>query len=104
MKEENQKNQEPAEAGAGSYFIVMGENGSWAVSTVMARHIEACLAAKRSPEWIAFVELTGSRVKVRARQIQWIGQSTPEQRAAERRFNRAVGREYSADQTWGEED
>ncbi len=96
--------EEGAQPDAGDYFIVVGENFTWYVSTEMARFIEACLDRKFRPRWVTFVDLGGSRVRVRARHIEFICQCTTEQRAAERDFFRALKQERKADRAWGEEE
>ena len=60
----------------------------------MAKAIEARLDAKRRPRWVTFVDLTGSRVRLRARRIEYICQCTAEQRTAERAFFRSLKREF----------
>jgi hypothetical protein len=101
---EQRQGGESAEPLAGDYFLVVGENFTWYVSTEMARFIEACLDCKSRPRWIRFVDLAGSRVRVRARQIEYICQCTSEQRAAERAFFRALKQEPKVDRSWGEDD
>jgi hypothetical protein len=66
------------------FFVVSGDRSTWSVSTTMARHIEACLDARPRPRWITFVDLSGARVRVRARHIDSLTRSTAEQRAVER--------------------
>ncbi|MEP6574333.1 MAG: hypothetical protein ABJD11_16645 [Gemmatimonadota bacterium] len=89
---------------AGDYFIVSGENSTWQVSTVMARHIETILDAEPRVVWVRFVDLSGSRVRLRTRQIEYICQSTVEQRAHDRDFSRTLTRERKTDRSWGEDD
>ena len=89
---------------AGDYFVVSGENWSWQVSTEMARHIEACLDAEPRPVWVKFVDLAGSRIRVRAGLIEYICQSTHEQRATDRALGRMLREERKADKSWDEDD
>jgi hypothetical protein len=101
--------QEPHDDGtarpqAGDYFLVCGEWCTWYVSTAMARFIERCLDARPRPKWVKFVDLTGARVRVRARQIEYICQCTAEQRATERAFFRSLTQERKADRSWDEDD
>ena len=101
--------QEPFEDGAarpdaGEYFVVSGDCGIWYVSTEMVRHIEACLDAVPRPRWVKFVDLSGARVRVRTRQIDYLYQCTADQRAAERTFFRALDQERKADRRWEEDD
>lgn len=102
LKEESEP--EAIKPDAGDYFIVSGDCSTWYVSTVMARHIEAVLDAEPRALWVKFVDLAGSRVRIRIRQIEYICQSTAEQRAGDREFSRALNRERKADRSWGEDD
>lgn len=90
--------------GAGTYFAVGTRSGTWYVSTAMARHLEACLDAEPRPTWLRFVDLTGARVRIRAKDVELLQQSTPEQRALEREFSRAQNRERKADRNWEEDE
>ncbi len=89
---------------AGDYFIVSGDDSTWYVSSAMARHIESVLDAAPWARWVTFVDLAGSRVRLRTREIDYLCQCTAEQRAMERRFSRALTRERRADRSWGEEE
>ena len=95
---------EPISPAAGDYFIVSGDCGTWLVSTVMARHIELVLDAQPPARWVRFVDLAGSRVRLRTRQIDYVCQCTAEQRALERRFSRALMRERKADRSWEDDE
>ncbi len=93
---------ESARSGVGDYFVVMAEQSSWRVSTAMARAIDAMLDAEPKAKWVKFVDLSGSRVRLRVSQIEYLTQCTAEQRAADRRFDQAIKREYKADRSWDE--
>lgn len=90
--------------GPGTYFYLCTRSGSWYLSTVMAKHLEACLDAEPRPSWIRFIDVAGASILVRARDIEYLNQSTPEQRAAERTFCRSIARERKADRNWDEDD
>jgi len=102
LKEESEP--ESVKPSAGDYFIVSGENSTWYVSTEMARFIETVLDAGPGVGWVKFVDLSGSRVRLRTRQIDYICQSTVDQRALDREFSRALTRERKADRSWGEDE
>ena len=89
---------EPREEGAADYFVVVGENWTWYVSTEMVRFIETSLESGEA--WVTFVDLTGSRIRLRMNKIEFIAQSTADQRATERDFFRAMRRENKADRDW----
>ena len=95
---------EAVEPDAGDYFIVSGDCGTWLVSTEMARFIESILDARPRARWVKFVDLAGSRVRLRTRQIEYICQCSAEQRASRREFSRALTRERKADRTWEEDE
>jgi hypothetical protein len=96
--------EEPARPVAGDYFVVGGDCGVWYVSTAMARAIDSSLAAVPQPGWVTFVDLTGARIRLRTRQIDYLCQCTADQRTAERAFFRSLKQERKADRSWdGEE-
>jgi hypothetical protein len=82
------------------HFVVVADECAWFVSTEMARFIEACLETEPCPRWVTFVDLTGARIRLRARLIESVQQSTAEQRAAQRAFYRALERERKADRSY----
>jgi hypothetical protein len=102
LKQKDEDDREPD--GPGIYFCVGARCGTWYISTAMARHIEACLDADPRPGWIRFVDLSGASVRVRSRDVEYLNQSTPEQRALEREFNRAMRRERKVDRDWEEDE
>lgn len=82
MSESNEKiDHEVSESSDLDHFEVETRGPSWLVSTAMARHIEAQLDATPPVDWITFVDLSGARIRVRARAIWSISQSTEAQRA-----------------------
>ena len=89
---------------AGDYFIVSAKRSTWYVSTEMARFIEAVLDRWPRPQWVKFVDILGSRVRLQTRQIEYVVQCTVEQRALDREFSRALNREQNADRSRGEEE
>lgn len=88
----------------GDYFVVGTENDSWCVSREMAQFVEARLDESRPPRWIAFVDLTGARIRVLARLIESVCQCTAEQRGLARAFYRARRREAKSDKDWDEDE
>ena len=86
------------------YFFVAARYESWWVSREMAQAIEASLGEVPAPQWVMFVDLTGARVRVRTRLIEYIYQCTAEQRALARAFHRARKAERKADPNWDEDD
>jgi hypothetical protein len=90
--------------GAGDYFVVSAKCGEWCVSTEMVRFVEAALDADPRPSWVKFVDLSGSRVRIKTDDVVSIRQSTAEQRAATRAFRRSLRQEYKPENPWDEED
>jgi hypothetical protein len=88
----------------GDYFVVCGKNWTYFVSTVMARTIERQLDRWWRLPWITFVDLSGSRIRVRSSAIEQIAQCTAEQRATDRAFYRSLQAEKKADPSWDEQD
>lgn len=80
----------PLRDGAGDHFVVSARMATFVVSTVMARAIEATLNQWPRRTWVTFVDLSGSRVRLRAQEIDFIVQSTAEQRALDRQFRQAL--------------
>ena len=81
----------------GDFWVVSGDFGSVCVSAETAREIERRLDRFWTPTWLVFRDRVGSRVRVRARQIRAVAESTAEQRAGDRRIDRARRREEQAD-------
>jgi hypothetical protein len=79
------------------YFVVATHDELRYVSRVMAQAIEATLCESPAPQWVTFVDLTGARVRMRTRLIEYVQQSRAEQRAAERALYRAREAERKAD-------
>ncbi len=97
--------EEPAEQEYGDFYVVAGEFGSACVTSDVAARIEAVLDRWLVPKWIAFRDRSGSRIRVRTRQIRSIGESTAAQRASDRRIDRARQREEQEDRRpWEEGD
>lgn len=101
-----QESQESAEepSGVGDYFVLDAEGSSWYLSVEMACAVDRDLTARPPPEWTVFVDLAGSRVRLRTRRIEHLVQSTADQRAAHREFHRRLKQERDANRAWDEED
>jgi len=68
------------------WFAVVARFRHWKVSREMAVHIERALVAEPMPRWVVFVDIHGSRVRLRTALIEHVTQSTAETR----RLSRAV--------------
>ena len=71
------------------YFRISTESAEWYVSREMAQAVETSLNETPAPVWVMFVDLTGARVRVRARLIEYVCQCTAEQRKLAHAFWRA---------------
>ncbi len=88
----------------GDFWVVSGDFGSVCVNDETARDIERRLDRRFPPTWLTFRDRVGSRVRVRSRQVRAMVESTAEQRAGDRRIERARRREEQADRfPWEDE-
>jgi hypothetical protein len=76
-----------------NYFLVCAECGHWSVSAAMARTIEHQLNRWLAPRWIAFVDVTGARIRIRASDVRSLSQCYVENRSAERTLRRLLDEE-----------
>ena len=86
----------------GDFVVVSGPFGSVSVTYEAAREVERQL--DRRKRWIVFRDRSGSRLRVRARDVRSLCESTVEQRAADRRFAWARRREEESDPRASEDD
>jgi hypothetical protein len=86
------------------YFVVGGEAGYFYVSRETAERVSQELARRRPPRWIVFQDLAGSEVRVRRDKVDAVYESTSEQRARGRAFNRARRLEDKKDRRPWEDD
>src|SRR5882672_2208356 len=90
--------EEPSERSPlGDYYVVAGEFGHVCITSATARRIQAALDRWIVPAWIVFPDRVGSLVRVRTRHIRSLVESTAEQRAADRRLDRARQEEEKGD-------
>jgi hypothetical protein len=83
--------------GYGDFFVVAGEFGVAHITSETAARIESVLDRRNVPAWIVFDDRVGSRFRVRTRLIRTVIESTAEQRAADRRYEKARQREEKED-------
>ena len=86
------------------YWVVTGDAGWYYVSRETARRLTRLLARLWLPRWLVFTDLSGSEVRVLARKVDAVFESTAAQRSAERSFHRARKQEERADRRPWEED
>jgi hypothetical protein len=96
--------EESPDEGYGDFFVVAGEFGVAQVTSDTAARIESVLDRTVVPAWIVFDDRVGSRFRVRTNHIRTIVECTAEQRAADRRIDRARAREEKGDRSWEEND
>ena len=96
---------EPPELpGLGDFYVVAGDFGRIAVEADVARRIATVLDSWRPRTWLEFRDRAGSLFRVRVRHIRSIVESTAQQRAADRRLDRAQQNEEKADRRSWEDD
>jgi len=79
------------------HHIVATAAFNYIVSTVMARHIENELGRWPHPRWITFVDVCGSRIRIRASLIQGLEQSSVETRELGRLWRKQRAAEVPPD-------
>ncbi|HEX6060211.1 MAG TPA: hypothetical protein VFZ11_14470 [Gemmatimonadaceae bacterium] len=92
------------EAPLGDYWVVQGPMWWARVSPATAAAIERRITRLIRPRWIVFTDLAGSRIRVRAEMVRGLCECTAEQRATDRRLDRAQRREEKADRKPWEDD
>lgn len=99
--------EEPADEGSPSYgdfHVISGTFGSACVTYETATYVERLLDAQPAPAWVVFRDRVGSRIRVRTSQIRCVAECTAEQRAADRKLDRARRLEEKSDrQPWEDE-
>jgi hypothetical protein len=86
------------------WFTVVTSDWHWKVSREMATHVERALVEQPMPRWVVFVDLAGSRVRLRTALIDFVEQTTADQRRVERAITAALKREAKAQEQEQEED
>jgi hypothetical protein len=87
----------------GDFHVVSGPFGALCVTAETAREIARQLERRLPPRWIVFRDRAGSLVRLRARDVRAICESTAVQRAYDRRMHRAREREARAERRpWDE--
>lgn len=82
------------------WHVVYTRYAHYAVSGVMARHVEREVARWPRPRWVVFVDLGGARMKVRTALIDSVEQSTPDSRSLWRTIREQWERENGAPNQW----
>jgi hypothetical protein len=98
--------EEPAEepSSYGDFFVISGAFGTACVTRETAEYVERQLDVRPPPAWIVFSDRVGSRVRVRTSQIRCVCESTAEQRAGDRKLDRARRLEEKSDRLpWEDE-
>jgi hypothetical protein len=86
-----------------TWFYVVARLRHWKVSREMAAHIERAMVAQPMPHWVVFVDITGSRVRLRTELIEYVAQSTADQRRVYREVTSALEAEDDAPE-WENDD
>ena len=83
---------------AGDFFVVRTASTVFCVTGPTAAIVERQLESRWAPAWLVFRDLSGSRVRIRTRDVIAVFECTAAQRAADRRFERAREREARDDE------
>jgi hypothetical protein len=86
------------------YFVIRVGFTCFQVSAATAAAVMAALARRWPPRWVGFVDLHGSRIRLRSHTIAMIYESSAVQRQHERDFERARRLEEKADRRPWEDD
>ncbi len=68
------------------WFVYRREGGGWTVTPETAEYVGRMLDLRRTPEWIRFMDVFGSDVRVRTSWITAIEECSNDQRARARAF------------------
>lgn len=88
----------------GDFYVVRAQYGCFYVHSEVARRIEHTLERRLAPRWITFVDLVGSRIRLRTATVHGVYECTAAQRAAERKLDRERRLEEKADRQPWEDD
>jgi hypothetical protein len=89
---------------AGDFYVVASQLGTWYVTSETAAHIGRMLDRRRKPRWLKFVDVSGSRVWLKARKVESVYESTGAVRARDREFHYRRGKEERLDRRWDDDD
>ena len=89
--------EEEAPMPEGDYWVIETRSEYWVVSADTARAVERVVTRLWHPRWIAFVDLSGGYRRVRTDLVEAVFESTTEQRATRRAFDRDRRLEEKAD-------
>ena len=104
MERTKQRPEEPHDPEVPDDYFTVGTNLlEWYVSREMAAFIDQWLDQTPPPRWVTFVDLTGARVRVRGRQVQYLCQCTVDQRSLARAMRLAMSKEEKSERDWDEE-
>src|SRR5262245_1543553 len=101
----NRRCVQPSEENGPEYFVVVTPRAWLRVSPQTARVLSRTLRKRLQPRWVRVVDITGSEVLLRPRDISLIVESTPDQRALDRKLSKQVDAEEEdedgAEPAWG---
>ena len=86
------------------YYVIVCGYQRFSVTRETADRILRDLDATTLPRWVRFIDVHGSRFCLRSRLIHFVFESTADQRASEREFERARDLEEKADKRPWEDD
>ena len=84
---------QPSKERGPEYYVVYTEEAWLRVSPQTARILSRVLRKRLQPRWVRVIDISGSEVLLRPKEIMMISQSTPEQREYQRRIIRSLEQE-----------
>jgi hypothetical protein len=88
---------------ARNYWIVRCYGGTYHVRAPAAAALERTLRRRWLTRWVEFIDVSGSRIHIRAVEVRGLIECTAHQRATDRRHARCLENEEKAnDQPWEE--
>ena len=81
---------QPEEEGGPEFFVVFTRDRWLRVSPQTARVLSRTVRKWLRPRWVRVVDLDGSEVFLRPRDVEFISESTPAQRAAYRKLQKQL--------------
>jgi hypothetical protein len=104
-KVRQKQERESEEPRPGDYYVIVSQYETWYVSPETAARVGRVLDRRWArPRWVKFVDLSGSRVWLRADHVESVVESTERTRARDRELQYRRRKEERDDRRWDDED
>ena len=94
--------EEPERPPRMDFYEVVTYNDTWYVTADTARWIESRMDKWLKPRWVRFVDIRGSCVRIRVKDIRAVSEALTDQRATGRAFFRFLQQECQEETGWGD--